>query len=157
MTRKILYFAVLAIGACSPNEPGTSVSETSGQTPGALVGAGRGVVPVTTGVVVRGVNVPGPAGPAGTANGRNCDFSREEVDHQNGRMTGASVQCLAGGTLPQVLAHLPATFNSYCSADASRLKGRLIAAPLNGNPEHCDLSAIKPGDAQSQFGGARWR
>ncbi len=112
---------------------------------------------VTTGVVVRGVNAPPPTGPAGTPNRRTCDFSREEVD-QAGRMTGASVQCLAGGTLQQVLANLPATFNSYCVVDASRLKGaRLITAKLSDNPEHCDLSAMTPKDAQQRFGGGKWR
>jgi hypothetical protein len=114
------------------------------------------VKPVTTGVVVRGVNAPLPIGQSGTANGRNCDFSREEVD-QTGHMTGASVQCLAGGTLEQALAHLPVAFNSYCSVNASRLKGRLIAAAISGNAEHCDLSGIKPADAQGAFGGGKWR
>ncbi|HEX6374097.1 MAG TPA: hypothetical protein VFZ91_00075 [Allosphingosinicella sp.] len=115
------------------------------------------VKPVTTGVVVRGVNATPPAGPTGTAAGRTCDFAREEVD-QTGSMTGASVQCLPGGTRAQALANLPGTFNSYCAVlDASRLKGRLIAAPVPGNPEHCDLSGIKPSDAQKSFGGAKWR
>ncbi|MGZ8284334.1 MAG: hypothetical protein ACXW27_07445 [Allosphingosinicella sp.] len=113
------------------------------------------VKPVTTGIVVRGVNATPPAGASGTASGRTCDFSREEVD-QTGTMTGASVQCLPAGTLAQALANLPATFNSYCSAGAGRLGGRLIAAPIPGNPQHCDLSGIKPNDAQKRFGGAKW-
>ncbi|UYO45983.1 protein rhiC [Rhodopseudomonas palustris] len=101
--------------------------------------------PVKTGIVVRGVNGDLP---------RTCDFSREEVD-QSGRMTGASVQCKKDGTLREVLAHLPATFNAYCQVRAADLGGaRLITAPLADNPEHCDLSAITPKDAQRRFGGA---
>lgn len=101
--------------------------------------------PVKTGIVVRGVNGDLP---------RTCDFSREEVD-QSGRMTGASVQCKKDGTLKQVLAHLPTTFSAYCQVSASDLGGaRLITAPLADDPEHCDLSAITPKDAQRRFGGA---
>jgi hypothetical protein len=117
------------------------------------------VNPVTTGVVVRGVNATVPAGGVGnpgTASGRTCDFSREETD-QTKAMNGASVQCRPGGTLEQALANLPATFNSYCSVDAGKLGGRLIAAPLKDNAQHCDLSGIKANDAQSRFGGAKWR
>ena len=100
---------------------------------------------VARGIVVRGVNGDLP---------RTCDFSREEVD-QSGRMTGASVQCKKDGTLREVLAHLPATFNAYCQVRAADLGGaRLITAPLADNPEHCDLSAITPKDAQRRFGGA---
>lgn len=112
--------------------------------------------PVTSGLVVRGMNAPPPVGLPHTPNGRVCDFSREDVD-QSGRMTGASVQCLAGGNRAQLLANLPLTFNSYCIVDAKRLNGRLITAPITGNPEHCDLSALKPKDAQTKFGGGKWR
>ena len=111
---------------------------------------------VSSGLVIRGVNAPPPVGSSGHKNGRNCDFSREEVD-QNKRMTGASVQCGSGKSLTQLLANLPATFNSYCAVDASRLKGTVITAAVPGNAEHCDLSAITQKDAQSQFGGAIWR
>lgn len=117
---------------------------------------GGPVKPIITGVVVRGVNAPLPAGASGTANGRDCDFSGEEVD-QTGHMTDASVQCRAGGTLEQALAKLPATFNSYCEVNASRLKGRLIASPISGNPQHCSLSGTKPADAKGDFGGGKWR
>lgn len=111
---------------------------------------------VTTGKVIRGVTLPGPAGPAGTSTGKTCDFSGEEVN-QSGNMTGASVNCRANGTLPQVLVGLPVRFNAYCAITAPVKSARLITAPVPGNANHCDLSGITPKDATGQFGGAVWR
>jgi len=116
----------------------------------AAVAAGQR--PVTTGIVVRGVTVPGH-GAAGASTGRTCDFSSEETT-MAGKMTGASVQCASGATLATALAHLPARFNAYCAAQASRVGGQLISAPVPGNAEHCDLSALSPKDATAKFGGA---
>jgi hypothetical protein len=118
-----------------------------------------GVKPVTTGVVIRAVNVGGPAGAPGTKSTAQCDFSREEVG-QDGNMTGASVNCRAGGNRAQVIAGLPGTFNAYCVVEASRLQGRLIPAPVSSparNDNHCDLSAMSPKNASAKFGAAYWR
>lgn len=113
---------------------------------------------VSTGVVVRGVTLPGAGVPGQKVPGRTCDFSGEEVD-QAGRMTGASVQCRAGGALANTLPGLPARFNAYCVVDAGALKGapRVITAAVPGNANHCDLSGITPRDATGRFGGAVWR
>jgi len=126
----------------------------------AALGPAAAAGPVSTGVVTRGVTLTGPPGAPGTkvSPGKMCDFSAEDVD-QNGRMTGASVQCKAGGAVPGTNAGLPARFNAYCVVPAPRLPGgaRLITAPIPGDANHCDLSAMKPGDATQQFGGAFWR
>jgi hypothetical protein len=164
MTIKTLLIATVAVVAASCARPAETpaAERPAAERPTAerrateRPAAATAVAPVTTGVVVRGVTAPLPTGASGTANGQTCDFSGEEVS-QTGHMTGASVQCRPGGTLNQALAHLPARFNSYCAADASRLQGRLIAAPVPGNAEHCDLSGIKPADAQTRFGGGKWR
>ncbi|MFN3583526.1 hypothetical protein [Phenylobacterium sp.] len=113
---------------------------------------------VSTGVVVRGVTVPGAGVPGMKVPGRTCDFSGEET-YPNGRMTGASVQCRAGGNLANTIPGLPQRFNAYCVIDASTLKGapRLITAPIPGDANHCDLSGITPKDATGRFGGAIWR
>ncbi len=115
--------------------------------------------PVESGVVIRAVNVSGPAGTPHTKAPAQCDFSREEI-RQDGKMTGASVNCRPRGDRRQVLEGLPATFNAYCIVEASRLKGRLIQAPVrqpSRNDNHCDLSAVSPKDATSAFGTAYWR
>ncbi|MDY8109885.1 protein rhiC [Fulvimarina sp. 2208YS6-2-32] len=112
--------------------------------------------PVTTGVVIRGVTLTGPAGAPGTATGKVCDFSGEEVN-QAGRLTGASVNCRAGGNLGNTLVGLPARFNAYCSVKAPVKSARTIVAPLRDNANHCDLSGITIKDATGQFGGAVWR
>lgn len=111
---------------------------------------------VTTGKVIRGVTLPGPAGAPGTSTGRTCDFADEEVN-QSGKMTGASVNCRAGGTTPQVLAGLPIRFNAYCVIDAPVKSARLITSGMPGNANHCDLSGITINDATGQFKGAVWR
>jgi hypothetical protein len=115
-----------------------------------------GVTPVTKGVVVRGVNAPGPVGVPGTSAGKTCDFSREDVN-QAGKMTGASVNCNTNGAPTQVLVGLPITFNAYCFTKAPPKSARLLKAPVSGNANHCDLSGITPKDATGQFGGAVWR
>ncbi|MET0274560.1 MAG: hypothetical protein ABW360_16360 [Phenylobacterium sp.] len=114
---------------------------------------------VTTGVVIRGVVVPGPAGAPNTPvnPGRTCSFANEEVG-MNGRMTGASVQCKADGNVGNTIGGLiNPPFNAYCVVNASRLRGTVITAPIRGNDNHCDLSAITRGDATTAFGGAKWR
>ena len=111
---------------------------------------------VSTGKVIRGVTLAGPAGNQGTSTGHPCDFSDEDVN-QAGKMTGASVNCKANGAEQQVLAGLPARFNAYCVMNAPVKSARLITAAVNGNNNHCDLSGITPKDAQGQFGGAIWR
>jgi hypothetical protein len=75
----------------------------------------------------------------------------------DGKMTGASVNCQQGGNTQQVLIGLPTRFNAYCVTQAKTLGGRLIPAPVPGNNNHCDLSAISPKDATQKFGGAVWR
>lgn len=112
--------------------------------------------PVTTGVMVRGVSLSGPMGAPGTATGRVCDFSNEETTPTRG-MAGASVQCRANGNLTNTLPGLPARFNAYCAPTSSRVGGRVIAAPVVGNTNHCDLSGITPRNATVAFGGAVWR
>jgi hypothetical protein len=111
---------------------------------------------VTTGKVIRGVTLAGPAGPSGTSTGQNCDFAGEEVS-QAGKMTGASVNCQAGGNTPQVLAGLPVRFNAYCAINAPVKSARLITASRSDNANHCDLSGITIQDATGQFKGAVWR
>jgi hypothetical protein len=110
---------------------------------------------VTTGKVVRGVTLAGGGG-AGTSTGKTCDFGGEDVD-QGGKMTGASVNCRADGTLQQVLPGLPTRFNAYCVINAPVKSARMITASVPGNANHCDLSGITPKDATGQFGGSVWR
>ncbi len=124
---------------------------------GGLAAAQVGTQPVTSGAVIRGVTLAGPAGAAGTSAGpTTCDFSGEEVN-QTGQMTGASVNCGANGTLQQNIVGLPARFNAYCATNAPPAGARLIPAPLPDDARHCDLSGITPKDATAQFGGAKWR
>jgi hypothetical protein len=119
-----------------------------------------GAKPVTTGKLIRGVTLavpPGPAPVAGQSTGKPCDFTKEEVN-PTGQITGASVNCLPGGTAAQVLEGLPPRFNAYCVIDASALKSaRVLQAAVPDNANHCDLSGIKPADAAGQFKGAVWR
>jgi len=121
-------------------------------------GPGAAQTVVSTGVVVRGVTVPGAGVPGHKVPGRTCDFD-DEVTYPNGRMTGASVQCHAGGNLANTLPGLPGRFNAYCVVEAKTLKGapRLITAAIPGNDNHCDLSGITPKDATGRFGGAIWK
>lgn len=114
------------------------------------------VKPVITGVVIRGVTLPLPVGAPGTQSGKQCDFSGEDVG-QNGRMTGASVNCRTGGNIGNTLPGLPARFNAYCIMNAPVKSARLIKAPVPGNANHCDLSGITPKDATGQFKGAIWK
>ncbi|WP_309644169.1 hypothetical protein [Phenylobacterium sp.] len=145
---------IAALSGCAPAPPEAPVRPAPGPVAEALVG---GVVPVTTGVVIRGLSMPGIPAP-GQKTGRTCDFSREDVD-QNGRMTDASVQCQPGGTYASTIGGLAPPFTAYCMIDAKRLPGgaRLIPAPVSGNANHCSLSAVKPKDATGFFGGATWR
>jgi hypothetical protein len=126
----------------------------------ALCAAGSAAAQVTTGVVVRGLSAgPRPPGvnPGDPLNpGRTCDFSREEVDHNN-RMTGASVQCHANGNVGNTIPGLAVNFTAYCVVNANRVGGRVIAAAVPGNANHCDLSGITRAQATSNFGGAKWR
>ncbi|MCH9639610.1 MAG: protein rhiC [Betaproteobacteria bacterium] len=118
----------------------------------------KGVTPVTTGAVVRGVTLPTPVvAPApGTSTGRDCDFSGEAVN-QAGKMTGASVNCQKNGTPTEVLEGLPVRFNAYCITRKPPKSARLLPAKVPGNDNHCDLSGITPKDATGQFKGAVWR
>lgn len=112
---------------------------------------------VTTGKVIRGLTLSGPAGVPDTPTGTTCDFSGEDVDQAN-KMTGASVNCKPGSsTKAQVIPGLPARFNAYCMIDAPVKSARVIQAGIPGNTNHCDLSGITPKDATNQFGGALWR
>lgn len=113
--------------------------------------------PVSTGVVIRGVTVPGNGVSGAMVPGRTCDFSGEETT-QTGHMTGASVQCRTQGNLTTTLPGLPQRFNAYCVMQARNLGGaRLIEAPRDENANHCDLSGMTPADATQRFGGATWR
>jgi hypothetical protein len=116
----------------------------------------KGVKPVTSGAVIRGVTLPPPASGTGTSTGKTCDFSGDPVD-QHGRLEGSSVNCAPGGTLPQNLVGLPARFNAYCVITAPVKSARLIQSPIPGDDNHCDLSGITPKDATRQFKGAVWR
>lgn len=115
-----------------------------------------GVTPVTTGVVIRGVTIGGAGGTPGTKTGEVCSFGTEEVDI-NGRMLGASVNCRPNGNLGNTLQGLPPRFDAYCVINAPVKSARLIEADVPGNPNHCDLSGITPGDATGQFKGSVWR
>ncbi|SOE17569.1 hypothetical protein SAMN05877838_2470 [Hoeflea halophila] len=115
-----------------------------------------GVTPVTTGVVIRGVTIGGPGGTPGTKTGEVCSFGTEEVDI-TGRMLGASVNCRPGGNRENTLQGLPVRFDAYCVINAPVKSARLIEADVPGNPNHCDLSGITPGDATGQFKGSIWR
>ncbi|MEA2944382.1 MAG: rhizosphere induced protein [Bradyrhizobium sp.] len=120
------------------------------------IAVAQGTKPVTSGAVIRGVTLAGPVGAPGSKAAATCDFSGEQVN-QNGRMTGASVNCGAGGTTQQNIVGLPARFNAYCAISAPPKGGRLIAAPVPDDARHCDLSGITPKDATGQFKGAVWR
>lgn len=118
--------------------------------------AATGVTPVTTGVVIRGLEMGPPYGVAGTKTGTTCDFSKEPVD-QNGNLEDASVNCLPGGNLANTIVGLPDRFKAYCVINAPVKSARLIQSPVEGNDNHCSLSGIKIKDATGQFGGAVWR
>ncbi|MGB3313955.1 MAG: hypothetical protein WBB85_06050 [Albidovulum sp.] len=146
-TRTTLAGLTLAL-LCTTTLPGTAQESAD-----AVM---DGVTPVTTGVVIRGVTIGGPAGAAGTTTGTTCSFGREEVDI-NGRILGASVNCRPGGNLANTLQGLPLRFDAYCVINAPVKSARLIEADVPDNPNHCDLSGITPKDAEGQFKGAVWR
>ncbi|MGM9514790.1 hypothetical protein ACS5PK_11100 [Roseateles sp. DB2] len=118
-----------------------------------------GTKPVTSGPVVRGVNLgprPATANP-GDPTGRQCDFSKEPVS-QAGRLEGASVNCGPGTTVPALVVNLAPHLTAYCVIDSAPVKSaRLLQASRPGNATHCDLSGITPQDAKQQFGQAFWR
>ena len=114
---------------------------------------------VTTGPVIRGVS---------SDKATTCDFSNEALNGD--RLAGASVQCVPDNPTDsarqreskraKAISRLPEGFKSYCETTAKKLAqagATLITAPLKGNPDHCDLSAIKPDKAQQIFGNASRR
>lgn len=118
---------------------------------------------VTTGVVLRGITLPGPAGASGTvvSPGKTCSFSDDPQDG-NGRLTGSSVQCRKNGVVDNTIGGLPQRFNAYCKVSAGNLpsNSRLITDAITRPPRnanHCDLSGAKAKDANGAFGGAIWR
>lgn len=116
-----------------------------------------GVTPVTTGVVIRGLEMKPPYGAPGTPAATSCDFSKEDVDG-NGNMEDASVNCRPGGNLANTIVGLPDRFKAYCVINAPVKSARLIQSPIKGkNDNHCSLSGITIKDATGQFGGAVWR
>ncbi|SJM94507.1 hypothetical protein CRENPOLYSF2_4010001 [Crenothrix polyspora] len=114
-----------------------------------------GVVPVESGVVIRGVKLSGQPGSPGTPTGKTCDFSGEEVNQED-KLEGASVNCKKGGNLKEVIKQLPNRFNAYCFTNAPIKSARVLPAPVSGNRNHCDLSGITRADATKQFGGSVW-
>jgi hypothetical protein len=118
---------------------------------------------VTTGVVLRGITLPGPAGASGAAvhPGKTCSFSGDPQDGE-GRLTGSSVQCRKDGNVDNTIGGMPLRFNAYCKVNAGDLprNSRLIRDPITRPPRnanHCDLSGAKAKDANGAFGGAIWR
>lgn len=129
-------------------------------TVGALAFAGAALAePVTNGVLIRGITVPGAGTSGQQIPNTTCSFENEDVDAR-GAMEHASVQCRKNGDLKTTLKGLPARFNAYCSVDTSRVGGRVITDPKKGPPRndnHCLLSGVKPADAHRAFGKAVWR
>jgi hypothetical protein len=127
---------------------------------GALGFAGAALAePVTTGVLIRGITVPGAGTSGQQIPNTTCSFDNEDVD-ERGAMEHASVQCKKNSDEATTRRGLPARFNAYCVVDRSRVGGRVITDPEKGPPRndnHCLLSGVKPADAHRAFGKAVWR
>ena len=123
---------------------------------GALGFAGAAVAePVTTGVLIRGLTVPGAGTPGQQIPNTTCAFD-DAVD-KHGKLEHASVQCRKNGDLKSTLKGLPRRFNAYCHVERRRVGGRVITDPQKLNANHCLLSGVTPADAHRLFGKAVWR
>jgi hypothetical protein len=114
--------------------------------------------PVRSGIVLRGLSLPGPVGQSGTDAGTKCDFSGEALD-SGGRLAEAAVFCAAGDSKALAIAALPSKYNAYCViANARNLrKADLFRVPSLFSSYKCTLSGITERDATLQFQGAQWR
>lgn len=123
---------------------------------GALGFAGTALAePVTTGVLIRGITVPGAGTSGQQIPNTTCAFD-DAVDGR-GELEHASVQCRKNGDLKSTLKGLPRRFNAYCLVDRSRVGGRVLTDPEKTNANHCLLSGVKPAEAHRLFGKAVWR
>ncbi|MES2740517.1 MAG: protein rhiC [Pseudomonadota bacterium] len=123
-----------------------------------LQGHAGGGEAVRSGIVVRGVILPEPAGQSGTQAGAKCDFSQEALD-DSGRLAEAAVLCAPGDSKAQAIAALPSKYNAYCVIPNARnlRKADLARVPSLFSSYKCTLSGITERDAALQFQGAQWR
>ncbi len=113
---------------------------------------------VRSGIVLRGMILPEPAGQSDTPAGAKCDFSQEAVDG-SGRLAEAAVFCAPGDKKDLAIAAMPSKYNAYCVIPNARnlRKADLVRVPSLFSSYKCTLSGITERDASLQFQGAQWR
>jgi len=100
---------------------------------------------ITIGEVVRGLK-----------NENMRPFDSEHLDI-HGRLLDASVNCIQGSfDSNQIRIGMPASISKYGFRSSKMKKiiqkgGRVLAAPIKDNPNHCLLSGLKISDANQLF------
>lgn len=83
-------------------------------------------------------------------------FSKEDLD-QNDRLMEASVNCIEGvDNISQIMAGMPNSMFQYGIRSATVEKiiqkgGRVMKAPVPGNPNHCQIFGLSLKDANNLF------
>ncbi|MBS4063903.1 hypothetical protein PDL71_04635 [Lacibacter sp. MH-610] len=92
----------------------------------------------------------------GLKNANLKPFSSEEVD-QHGRLTDASVNCIEGvDDVNQIMAGMQPGLHAFGIRTAKVEKiiqkgGRVMKAPVPGNPNHCLIFGLSLTDANNLF------
>ncbi len=100
---------------------------------------------ITNGIVVRGLK-----------NENLKPFSGEILDNHD-RLTNASVNCAQGvSDVNAIMRGMPNAMHKYgyCKVSVKKIiqkGGRVIKAPLRGNPNHCLITGLKLSMANSLF------
>ncbi len=100
---------------------------------------------IKSGTVVRGLK-----------NANLKPFSSEDLD-EHGRLTEASVNCIEGSNnLADIVVGMDPAMHAHGPRSATVKKivqkgGRVMKAPVPGNPNHCQIVGLKLSDANNLF------